>query len=125
MVQSINTKVDLVVDATSFMELTAYGEIMVGDRGFEFYHARDPRKHIQVPWEQLERVRATVFLKGRWIPRFTLETKSGMMLIFASKKPKMLLFLIGRQIGCDNIVHDIGMLDVLSRLFVNIERGRT
>ena len=41
MVQSLNTKVDLVIDATAFTGLTDYGQIMIGDRGFEFYHAKD------------------------------------------------------------------------------------
>ncbi len=31
MVQSINTKVDLVIDATAFTGLTDYGKIMIGD----------------------------------------------------------------------------------------------
>ena len=47
MVQSLNTKVDLVIDATAFTGLTDYGQIMIGDRGFEFYHAKDPRKFIK------------------------------------------------------------------------------
>ena len=41
MVQSLNTKVDLVIDATAFTGLTDYGQIMIGDRGFEFYHAKE------------------------------------------------------------------------------------
>lgn len=36
MVQSINTKVDLVIEGTSHMGLTDYGKIMIGDKGFEF-----------------------------------------------------------------------------------------
>ena len=34
MVQSLNTKVDLVIDATALTGLTDYGKIMVGDKGF-------------------------------------------------------------------------------------------
>ena len=64
MVQSINTKVDLVIDATSFTGLTDYGQIMIGDNGFEFYHARDRRKYIQIPWEEVDYVLASVMLKG-------------------------------------------------------------
>lgn len=63
MVQSINTKVDLVIDATSFTGLTDYGQIMIGDNGFEFYHARDRRKYIQIPWEEVDYVLASVMLK--------------------------------------------------------------
>ncbi len=47
MVQSLNTKVDLVIDATAFTGLTDYGQIMIGDRGFEFYHAKDPRMRFK------------------------------------------------------------------------------
>ena len=36
MAQSINTRVDVVVEATSYQGLTNYGKIMVGDKGFEF-----------------------------------------------------------------------------------------
>ena len=32
MVQSINTKVELVINATSFTALTDYGKIMIGDK---------------------------------------------------------------------------------------------
>ena len=35
MVQSLNTRVDLVIDATSFTGVSDYGKIMIGDKGFE------------------------------------------------------------------------------------------
>ena len=116
-VQSINRKVDLVVNATSFMDLTAYGNIMIGDRGFEFYHARDVRKYIQLPWNKIVRVQATVLWGGKWIPRFMVETKENGSFIFSAKKPKEVLGLIGKQIGKENIVHALGMWDVLARSF--------
>jgi hypothetical protein len=116
-VQSINTKVDLVVNATSFMDLTAYGSIMIGDRGFEFYHTRDVRKYIQLPLNEIIRVQATVFFKGKWIPRFTVETKENGSFIFSAKQPKQVLGLIGAQIGKENIVHALGMWDILKRSF--------
>ena len=40
MAQSINTRVDVVVEATSYQGLTNYGKIMVGDKGFEFFNTR-------------------------------------------------------------------------------------
>ena len=72
MVQSLNTKVDLVIDATAFTGLTDYGQIMIGDRGFEFYHAKDPRKFIQIPWEEVDYVLASVMFKenGFLVMRF-------------------------------------------------------
>ena len=41
MVQSINSKVDLVMAGTSYMGLTDYGKIMIGNKGFEFFNERD------------------------------------------------------------------------------------
>ena len=41
MVQSINTKVDLTIDATSYLGVADYGKIMIGDKGFEFFNNRD------------------------------------------------------------------------------------
>ncbi len=36
MVQSINTKVDLTIDATSYLGVADYGKIMIGDKGLNF-----------------------------------------------------------------------------------------
>ena len=41
MVQSLNTKVDLVIDGTSFTWISDYGKIMIGDKGFELKTKRN------------------------------------------------------------------------------------
>ncbi|SEK77599.1 hypothetical protein SAMN04488700_0125 [Carnobacterium iners] len=117
MVESINTKVDLVIDATAFTGLTDYGKIMIGDNGFEFYHARDPRKFIQIPWEEVNLVIASVMFKGRWIPRYAIETKKNGTYTFSSKKPKKVLRAIKEYIEPEYIVHSLGFFDVLKRAF--------
>ena len=98
MVQSINTKVDLVIDATSFTGLTDYGQIMIGDNGFEFYHARDRRKYIQIPWEEVDYVLASVMLKGKWIPRY-----------------KKVLRAIREYVDEDRMVQSLSFFDVVKR----------
>lgn len=75
MVQSLNTKVDLVVKATSYQGLTDYGKIMIGDKGFEFYNERDASNFIQIPWEEVDYVIASVMFKGKKIPRYAIQTK--------------------------------------------------
>ena len=69
MVQSLNTKVDLTVKATSYLGLANYGEVMVGDKAFEFYNEKNIRDYIQIPWEEVNCVMASVMFKGKWIPR--------------------------------------------------------
>ena len=47
MAQSLNTKVDLVMDATSFHGMNNYGKIMIGDRGFEYYNEKKMNDYIR------------------------------------------------------------------------------
>lgn len=115
MVQSLNTKVDLVIDATAYTGLTDYGQIMVGDNGFEFYNSRDTRKYIQIPWEEVEYVIASVIFKGKWIPRYAIETKQNGTFTFASKEPKKVLRAIKEYVPSDRMVQSLGFFDVVKR----------
>lgn len=115
MVQSINTKVDLVIDATAFTGLTDYGKIMIGDRGFEFYHARDTRKFIQIPWEEVDYVIASVMLKGKWIPRYAIQTKKNGTYTFSSKEPKKVLRAIKKYVDPSHMVQSLSFFDVIKR----------
>ncbi|KGO32374.1 hypothetical protein Q757_01375 [Oenococcus alcoholitolerans] len=82
MVQSINTKVDLVAESTSYMGLGQYGKVMIGDRGFEFYDDSNPRNYIQIPWEEVDVVIASLMFGGKWIPRYAISTKKWYLQIF-------------------------------------------
>ncbi len=88
MVQSLNTKVDLVIDATAFTGLSDYGKIMIGDKGFEFYNSRDPHKFVQIPWDEVDYVIASVLLKGKWIPRYAIQTKKMVLILLLLKTQK-------------------------------------
>lgn len=115
MVQSINTKVDLVIDATAFTGLTDYGKIMIGDRGFEFYHARDTRKFVQIPWEEIDYVIASVMFKGKWIPRYAIQTKKNGTYTFSSKEPKKVLHAIRKYVDPSRMVQSLSFFDVVKR----------
>ena len=115
MVQSLNTKIDLVTNATAFAGLTDYGEIMIGDKGFEFYHGRDPRKYIQIPWEEVDYVIASVMFKGKWIPRYAIQTKKNGTYTFSSKKPKVVLRAIREYVSPERMVHSLSFMDVVKR----------
>ena len=60
MVQSRNTTVDYTVKGISYMGLSAYGKIMVGDRAFEFYNDRNVKDYIQIPWDEVDTIVASV-----------------------------------------------------------------
>lgn len=115
MVQSLNTKVDLVTKATSYSGLTDYGKVMIGDKAFEFYHDRDKKKYIQIPWEEVEFVAASVMFKGKWIPRYVVKTKNSGSYTFASKDPKKVLKAINVYIPSEKLVHSLSFGQVITR----------
>lgn len=51
MVQSINTKSELVVEGTAFMGMPTYGKIMIGDKGFEFFNEKKRARFLSDPVE--------------------------------------------------------------------------
>ena len=117
MVTPLNTKVDLIMDGTSYLGLNEYGSLIVGNNGFEFYHRSDPRNYIQIPWDEVEYVTASVLFKGRWIPRFGIETKKNGFFSFAAKEPKVLLKTINKYIETDRMRHSLSFWDVVKRAF--------
>lgn len=118
MVQSLNTKIDLVINGTAFVGLSEYGDIMIGDKAFEFYHKRDNRKYIQIPWDEVDYITASVLFKGKWIPRFSIQTKRNGTFTFASKEPKKVLKAIRNYIDSQKMVRSLGFFGVLKRAFI-------
>ena len=94
MVQSLNTKVDLVVDATSFSGLADYGQIMIGDKGFEFYNSNDYRKFIQIPWEEVDYVIASVMFKGSGFHDMQLKLRKMVHIHFLLKTQRKYFVLL-------------------------------
>ncbi|NFH70538.1 DUF956 family protein [Clostridium botulinum] len=120
MVQSLNTKVDLVIDATAFTGLADYGKIMIGDKGFEFYNSRDAHKYIQIPWEEVEYVIASVLFKGKWIPRYAIQTKKDGTYTFSSKDAKKVLRAVRNYVDPDHMVNSLSFFDVVKRAVKSI-----
>jgi hypothetical protein len=115
MVQSINTKVDLVINATSHMGIADYGKIMIGDKGFEFFNDRDARKFIQIPWEDVDCVIASIMFKGKWIPRYAIQTKRNGTYSFSSKEPKKVLRAIREYVDSNHMVQSLSFFVVIKR----------
>ena len=120
MVQSLNTKVDLVIEATSFAGLADYGKIMIGDKGFEFYNSRDYRKFIQIPWEEVDYIIASIILKGKWIPRYAIKTKKNGTYTFSSKETKKVLRTMRKYVEPNHMVKSLSFFDVVKRAVKSI-----
>lgn len=124
MVQSINTKVDLIMAGTSYMGLSDYGKIMIGDKGFEFFNDRDVRKYIQIPWEEVDVIIASVMFKGKWIPRFALRTKKNGMFTFSAKNSKEVLRAIREYVPADRMVRSLTFFQVIKRNLKNLFKNK-
>lgn len=115
MVESLNTKVDVHEKATSFLGLGSYGQIMVGDRSFEFYDDRDVTKNIQIPWEAVDYVIVSIMFGGRKIPRFAIRTKKGVDYSFSTREPHKVLRAIREYIPADHIIRSLTFFQVITR----------
>ncbi|MFD1441615.1 MULTISPECIES: DUF956 family protein [Lacticaseibacillus] len=120
-VKSINTKVDLTVDATSYMGIADYGKMMIGDRGLEWYADKNVQKYIQIPWGEVTFVEVTVMFKGKYIPRFTVHTKTSSSFPFATRDPKRTLRAIRVYVDPKNLVQSRTFLKILGGYLRNIK----
>lgn len=93
---------------------------MIGDRGFEFFNDRDVNKYIQIPWDEVNLVIASVMFKGKWIPRFAIETKKSGTYTFSSKKTKVVLRAISQYIDSDHMVQSLSFFQVIRRGLKNL-----
>lgn len=105
------------MEATSHIGIADYGKIMIGDKGFEFFNSRDARKFIQIPWEEVDNVIASVMFKGKWIPRYAIKTKRNGTFTFSSKDPKRVLRTIREYVDPNRMVQSLSFFDVIKRAF--------
>lgn len=112
MVQSQNTKVDYTVRASSLSGVATYGDVMVGDRAFEFYNERNKEDFIQIPWDEVDYVAAEV-LPGKKIARFAIFTKENGHFDFSTRDNKATLRAMREHLPEDLLQRSPSLLDVL------------
>ncbi len=117
MVQSLNSKVDLVKEATFYGGFPIYGQIMVGNAGFEFYAKDNPKKCIQISWDRIEKIVASTMFKNRWIPRFAIVTNENKTYYFSAQNPKQVLKVLNIYIPASKMFHSLTILDRIKSLF--------
>lgn len=115
MAQSQNTRVDFTIKATSYHGLTTYGDVMVGDRAFEFYNERNVDDFIQIPWNEVDHIAASVLAKGRTIARFAVFTKGGASFSFSTRDNKRTLRAMREHLDPDQLVRSPSFFEVAGR----------
>ena len=76
---SMNTKVLYTTKANTLNGMfgNKNGNILVGNNAFEFYNSRNPEDYIQIPWNEIIRIRAQLFFKDKYIRGFFIDTKNA------------------------------------------------
>ena len=103
MVKSLNTEMAHTTKGTWFREGPIYGNIMVGDKAFEFYNDTKLQDYIQIPWDEVTYVIADVYFGGKFIPRFEIRTKQNGRFRFASRKSRITLKEIQKRIPRESL----------------------
>ena len=104
MAQSQNSTVDLSMKATSFHGLATYGDILIGNKAFEFYNQKNPEDYIQIPWDQIDHIAASVIGRNKSISRFAIFTKSNGNSSFSTRDNKATLRAIRVYVGEEKLV---------------------
>ena len=111
MAQSLNSKVDLTIKATSFAGLSTNGNVMVGNKAFEFYNERNVEDCIQIPWDTIDRVEASV-LFNKSISRFVIFINEKTYFTFSTKDNKKTLRAIREYVPADRMLRSLSFWDV-------------
>ena len=114
MAQSQNTKVDFTIYATSMLGLTTYGNIMIGDKAFEFYNEKNVQDFIQIPWDHIDRVEASVLFNKK-ISRFAIFTDEGMHFTFSTRDNIKTLREVRKHIPEERMFRSLSFFDVIKR----------
>ncbi|WP_461215639.1 DUF956 family protein [Lacticaseibacillus sp. GG6-2] len=118
-VESLNSKIEYETKGTSYMGLGDYGKIMIGNHGFEFYDDRNIKNYIQIPWNEVDVIIASIMFGGKWIPRFAVRTKKSGTYTFSAHDPKAVLRACREHIPAKNIVRSLSFWQVLKQAIKN------
>lgn len=111
MAQSLNTRVDYTVKATSYHSLAVYGDMMIGDKAVEFYNEKNVEDYVQIPWTEVDYVSASVVGKKN-IARFAVFTKESGHFSFSTRDNKATLRAMRPYVGEDRLLRSPTFVDV-------------
>lgn len=119
MVQSQNKEVDLSIKARCLNGFTSDGDIMIGDKAFEYYNEKNLEDYIQIPYKEISFVSASV-LFGKKINRFAIHTRENGNFIFTSRDNKKVLRALNNYIDSNKLRRSLSFFEVIKRGFKNL-----
>ncbi len=114
MAQSLNSKVDFTIPASSFLWTGSKGKVMLGDKAFEFYNDKNVEDYIQIPWDEIESVSCSVWF-NKYITRFVIFTKKDGHYAFSARNNKQTLKVVQSYIGKEKLNRSLSFLQTIGR----------
>lgn len=121
-VESLNSEVDVSIRGQSFLGLGSYGTVEVGDAAFEYYCESNPKDYIQIPWEEIDHIAASVIF-NKWISRFAIFTKESGTFKFSTRNNKKTLRAVRNHFPADKMLRSLSFLDVFKVGITSIPRA--
>ena len=111
--------------ATSFHGLGTYGTVMLGNKAFEFYNEKNPEDYIQIPWDQINYVAASVLYGGKKIARFAIFIKgSESGFSFSTRDNKATLRAMREHVPEDRLLRSLNFFEVIKQGVLSLFRKK-
>ena len=119
MLSSQNKSIDLTIKAKHLQGFTSSGDVIIGDKAFEYYNEKNLEDYIQIPYTEISFVSASV-LFGKKINRFAIHTRESGNFIFTSKDNKKVLRSLNNYIDSNKLRRSLSFFEVIKRGFKNL-----
>lgn len=116
MIESQNSYIDLKIKGNFLVGFPSRGDIIVGNKAFEYYNEKNVKDYIQIPYSEISLVTASIIFKKK-IVRFAIHTKSNGDFIFNSKDNKKVLRTISKYLPADKLRKSLGIYDYIKNIF--------
>ena len=114
-VEPLNPTPEFMTMGNGFHQITSYGALIVGEKGFEYYNERTLKDFIQIPWEELDLIIGSIYFGGRFIPRIAFRTKNNGTFVFSCRKPHAFLRACREHFPAERIVRSKTLTEVMGQ----------
>lgn len=122
MVKSLNTEMAHTTKGTWFREGPIYGNIMVGDKAFEFYNDTKLQDYVQIPWDEITYVIAMSTSVVNSSHALKSELSKMDVSVLPSRKSRITLKEIQKRIPRESLRKAPSFIAVLKQGFKNLFR---
>ncbi len=121
-IEPLNDEVVFSGKASSFRGLTSTGLLLIGDSGIEYYSQRNVQDFLQIPWEEVDYVSASV-VGGKRITRFAVFTRRDGHFDFSCRDNKAALRAMRGHVPEDRLQRSPNFVEVATRGAASVGRG--